>query len=128
MARGLILFAHGARDPQWAAPFEDLAARIRRRQPALPLRLAYLAFMPPDLSSAVAQLAAEGCTQLAVLPLFLGGGGHVRQDLPAMLAALRERHPRLRLTLHGAIGEDRGVLQAMADAALRALDAGTAAA
>ena len=30
MKRGLLLFAHGARDPRWALPFEDVAARVRR--------------------------------------------------------------------------------------------------
>ena len=49
MTQGLILFAHGARDPRWAAPFEDMAARLRARRPALALRLAYLEFMAPDL-------------------------------------------------------------------------------
>jgi sirohydrochlorin ferrochelatase len=29
MTQGLILFAHGARDPRWAAPFEAVAARVR---------------------------------------------------------------------------------------------------
>jgi sirohydrochlorin ferrochelatase len=31
---GLILFAHGARDPRWAEPFEAVAARMCARGPA----------------------------------------------------------------------------------------------
>jgi sirohydrochlorin cobaltochelatase len=34
MSTGLILFAHGARDPRWAAPFEAVAARIRAQRPS----------------------------------------------------------------------------------------------
>jgi sirohydrochlorin cobaltochelatase len=126
MSQGLILLAHGARDPNWAAPVEAVAARIRRRRPALPLRLAYLDFMTPDLNGAVAQLAAAGCARVSVLPMFLGSGGHVRKDLPALLDALRQRHPALRLTLHAAVGEIDGVMQAMADAALATLPDGAA--
>ena len=33
MARGLILFAHGSREPGWAEPFEQLAARVRVAAP-----------------------------------------------------------------------------------------------
>ncbi|MFT3821507.1 MAG: CbiX/SirB N-terminal domain-containing protein [Rubrivivax sp.] len=123
MTQGLILFAHGARDPRWAAPFEDLAARVRRQRPGLALRLAYLEFLAPDLATAVAELAAAGCTRIELLPLFLGSGGHVRKDLPRLLDELRARHPRLTITLHTAAGELDTVLQAMADAAVALADA-----
>lgn len=118
MTRGLILFAHGARDPRWSAPFEDAAARIRAARPQLRVQPAYLDFMTPDLAGAVAQLADAGCTVVDVMPMFLGSGGHVRKDLPRLLDELRERHPHLGLRLHAAIGELATVLQAMADATL----------
>jgi sirohydrochlorin cobaltochelatase len=28
---GILLFAHGARDPNWALPFEAVAERLRAR-------------------------------------------------------------------------------------------------
>jgi sirohydrochlorin cobaltochelatase len=128
MNQGLILFAHGARDARWAAPFEDLAARVRRQRPALAVRLAYLEFLAPDLPAAVAELAADGCTRIALLPMFLGSGGHVRKDLPRLLDGLRGQHPGLTITLHTAVGELDGVLQAMADAAVALADAAETAA
>jgi sirohydrochlorin cobaltochelatase len=116
---GLILFAHGARDARWAAPFEAVAERLRARQPTLPVRLAFLELMAPTLADAAAAMAAEGCTRLVVVPMFLGSGGHVRQDLPRLVDALRAAHPGLHVALAGAIGEQPEVLAAMADAALR---------
>ena len=127
MTQGLILFAHGARDPRWAAPFEDAAARIRARRPQLHVRLAYLEFMTPDLGGAVADLAAAGCTRVDLVPMFLGSGGHVRKDLPALLDGLRRQHAAVALHLHTAIGEVPAVLQAMADAALAAAEGPAAA-
>ena len=121
MKTGLILFAHGARDPAWAAPFEAVAARVRRARPAAEVRLAFLEFMAPTLPEAGAALAAAGCAQVAVLPLFLGAGGHVRKDLPKLVEALREAHPAVAFTLHGAVGEDDSVIAAMAEAAARTL-------
>jgi sirohydrochlorin cobaltochelatase len=52
MSPGLILFAHGARDPRWATPFEAVAAAVRAARPGLPVRLAFLAFMSPTLLTA----------------------------------------------------------------------------
>ena len=119
---GLILFAHGARDPHWARPFEAVATRVRELRPGVTVKLAYLEFMAPSLPQAGAQLAEEGCARVAVLPLFLGAGGHVRKDLPALIDALRAAHPAMQFTLHGAVGEVDGVLAAMAEAAAAALD------
>lgn len=120
MSQGLILFAHGARDPRWASPFEDTAARIRTQLPRLQVRTAFLDFMAPDLAGAVDGLAAAGCSRIDVVPMFLGSGGHVRQDLPRLLDELRGRHAGLDLRLHTAIGEMPSVVQAMADAAAAA--------
>ena len=33
MTRAIVLFAHGARDPRWAEPFEAVAGRVRAAAP-----------------------------------------------------------------------------------------------
>jgi sirohydrochlorin cobaltochelatase len=119
---GLILFAHGARDPRWAMPFQAVAERIAQQQPQLQLRLAFLELMTPSLAQAGAELSAAGCTQVDVLPMFLGTGGHLRTDLPPMMDSLRERHPQVHWRLHQAVGEQPLVREAMAAAALALID------
>ena len=123
MKKGLILFAHGARDPRWAEPFEAVAARVRVQRPDMLVRLAFLEIMSPSLPDAGAELAALGCQDLQVLPLFLGAGGHVRKDLPLLVDALRNAHPGLAVTLQPAVGEIDSVTAAIVDAAVRVLDA-----
>lgn len=118
---GLILLAHGARDPRWAAPFEAIARHLRDGQAGLEVRLAYLDFMTPDLLEAGAQLARAGCTRITVAPLFLGAGGHVRQDVPRLLQQLGQQHPGVRWTLLPAIGEIESVTRAMAEAVVKGL-------
>lgn len=122
MKTGLLLFAHGARDPRWAQPFEAVAAAVRRQRPGQPVRLAFLEFMAPDIRSAAAELAAAGCERVDVLPLFLGAGGHVRKDLPPLLDELRARHGLVSFTLHPAVGEAPSLVSAMADIALTLRD------
>jgi sirohydrochlorin cobaltochelatase len=116
-APGLILFAHGARDPRWAGPFEAVAAQVRDARPQALVRLAFLEFMTPGLAQAGADLSDAGCRQVAVLPMFLGTGGHVRKDLPLLMDALRTAHPQVRFTLHPAVGEMTAVTAAMASVA-----------
>jgi sirohydrochlorin cobaltochelatase len=117
MKHGLLLFAHGARDPRWALPFEDVVRRIRAREPSLPVALAFLEFMAPAIVEAGNALVAQGCDSIDVVPLFLGAGGHVRKDLPALAAALESAHPGLRVALAPAVGEHPLVVAALAEAA-----------
>ena len=115
--RGLLLFAHGARDPRWAEPFAAVAERVRATVPEVSVELAFLEFMVPDLRSAGASLVAAGCLQVDIVPLFLGAGGHVRKDLPKLLAELAAEAPQVSWRLQPAIGEIASVVDAMADAA-----------
>ncbi len=90
---------------------------IAQRHPG-PVSLAFLELMSPDLTQAATQLAAAGATRLVVVPLFLGTGGHLRQDLPAMLAAAQAA-AGIPMIPAIAVGEDDGVLAAMADYCVR---------
>jgi sirohydrochlorin cobaltochelatase len=117
-SRGVILLAHGARDPAWATPFGAVAARVQERAPEARVRLAFLELMTPGLPQAATELIGLGCTRIDVVPVFLGVGGHVRRDVPAQLAALREAFPAVAWSLHPALGETPQVIAALAEAAL----------
>jgi sirohydrochlorin cobaltochelatase len=118
-ANGLLLLAHGARNPAWAQPFEAVAAQCRAATDG-PVALAYLALMAPNAACAAATLAAQGCARVDIVPLFLGAGGHVRRDLPALQARLTATHPGVRWRLHPAAGEAAAVISALAAVALAA--------
>ena len=118
---GLILFAHGARDPRWREPFERLAVKVRAERPGLAVRLAFLEFMNPGLDAAVDDLVAHGCAAIRVVPVFLGQGGHVRQDLPPAVERAHARHPGVAIALRPAVGEDDRVLDRIAAVAVDGL-------
>jgi sirohydrochlorin cobaltochelatase len=127
--QGLLLFAHGARDPGWARPFEATAAHCRQAlahagQGEAQVALAFLEFMSPGLVEAGSALVQSGCTQVAVVPLFLGAGGHVRKDIPELLARLRHAHPRVEFRLMPAVGESPLLAMAMAQVAVAAMGLG----
>ena len=120
MAAALILFAHGARDPRWAEPFLAIAERVRLADPGRPVELAFLELMEPDLGEAARRLAAGGARRIDIVPLFLGMGGHLRNDLPPLVEALRTVLPEVEFRLHPAIGESEAVIAVVASAALAA--------
>ncbi|MEC5387392.1 CbiX/SirB N-terminal domain-containing protein [Uliginosibacterium sp. H3] len=118
MSRAIVLFAHGARDPEWARPMQRLAESVRAAEPGVPVFTAFLEFMTPDLPGAAEQAVQAGATELIVVPVFLAQGGHVRRDVPVMLARIRERHAGVRIELRDALGESQAVIDAMAKVVL----------
>ncbi len=112
--KALVLFAHGARDPHWAQPFLRMQAIAQGRMPDASVELAFLELMEPRLPAVVSQLVEGGCTEISVVPVFLGQGGHVLRDLPPMIETLREQFPSLVLHVSDAVGESPEVLEAIA--------------
>jgi len=112
---GLVLFAHGARDPEWAEPFRAIAARVAAGRKDLTVKLAFLEMQPPSLADAITELAAAGHGTIHIAPLFMAQGGHLKKDVPLLLDGIRERHPGLILTLLPAIGDVPGLRDAIAD-------------
>ena len=112
---GIVLFAHGARDPEWARPFEGIKAGIEKRVPGVRVVLAFLEFMSPPLESAVAGLVAEGARMIDVVPVFMARAGHVKRDLPLIVHALRNAYPQVSIRLAPAVGEAEPVMNAIAE-------------
>ena len=113
--RGIVLFAHGARDPEWARPFEAIRERVRASRPEYPIALAYLEVMSPTLEEAIGAVIAEGASAVTVFPLFMAQGGHLKQDLPRILDAIRATQPHVPIALESAIGEVPEILSAIAE-------------
>lgn len=112
----LILVAHGSRDPAWARPFETLAR-------ATGARLAFLELGQPRLVHAAEAALAAGATRIRVLPLFMAPGAHVREHIPAQVAALRAAHPDRVIELLPSLGQDERFWAALASVVRAHMDA-----
>lgn len=115
---GIVLFGHGARDPEWAGPMKRMAARIEATAPEVPVALAFMEFMTPTLDEAVDRLVAQGVGRIRIVPVFLAQGGHLKRDVPVAVAQAEARHPGVAMTLAVAAGEADAVVDAIAAYAL----------
>ena len=115
----VVLFAHGSRDPLWRAPIDAVAEEMRRQAPQVDVRCAFLELTTPDLPTVVDALVQEGHRVIRIVPMFLGVGRHGREDLPALVRQLRQRHPALELELTPAVGETPELTRCLAGLALQ---------
>jgi sirohydrochlorin cobaltochelatase len=112
--RATILFCHGSPDPEWSAPFMRLQDILAARDPDVPVAIAYLEPAKPTFADVAAQLARAGVTDVTVAPVFLARGGHVKKDLPALVAAASAAHG-MRFKILPTIGEVDVLLNGIAD-------------
>lgn len=105
MKRALIVFGHGSRDPLWAETLVALSGRVRDAVPGVDVETAYLEFMSPTLAQCVDALWRRGCRDVAVLPVFVGEGAHLRQELPQLVERARSGREGLAIQLLPAIGD-----------------------
>jgi sirohydrochlorin cobaltochelatase len=114
----IILFGHGSRDALWHLPIQAVAERIRVTSPSTTVTCAYLELTEPSLRDAAAILIETGVSSITILPMFLGVGRHAREDLPALIAELKQNHPNTAFQVQPAVGENTAVLDLLAKIAL----------
>jgi sirohydrochlorin ferrochelatase len=102
----IVLVAHGSPDAAANRAVEAVAAMAQAERPTAPVILAYLSLNEPDLPTAVASLVGHGSRQAVIVPYMLQLGGHVAEDLPALVAQIAAHEPSLDLRLAEHLGYD----------------------
>lgn len=119
-SRAIVLFAHGARDPQWAEPFHRIRQQVMTLSGHdLKVELAFLELMEPSLEDCVRSLWHQGVRAITLIPLFMAQGGHLKKDLPLRVRALQEECEGLLVRVTPALGESSELIWAMADWVVR---------
>ncbi|VAX29819.1 Sirohydrochlorin cobaltochelatase CbiX(long) [hydrothermal vent metagenome] len=108
MKKAVLLVGHGSKDPEGNAEFEAFAK-------AAGMRYCMLDYVEPSLPRALSLLAAEGITDLAVIPYFLFAGGHVKNDIPKTIHIARKRYPKMAIYLGEHLGLEKVLLEVCAE-------------
>lgn len=116
--KGIVLFGHGARNPEWAKPFRAIRELVMARSPQTLVALGFLEAMRPTLDEAIDELVSKGATLIDIVPIFLATGSHIAKDLPQLVGNAMDRHPAIEIVIAEPVGESPKVIQSMADYAL----------
>lgn len=123
---GVLVIAHGSREPGWVAQIEQAVAEAKAKlPPELPVEAAYLELVEGRLiQDGVRALEARGVTDMYALPLFVSSGStHVDEIGWALGAYAQPRREtdlepvavQARLTYGEPIGSDPEIARALAD-------------
>jgi sirohydrochlorin cobaltochelatase len=112
--KGIILFGHGARNPEYIQPFKRIQAVVAAKQPDVAVEIGFLELTQPPLEASIECLARRGVTQVKVVPIFFAPGRHVLKDLPELLGHAIDRFPGIEFEVAACVGEVDSVIEAMA--------------
>lgn len=95
----LLIAAHGTRDPAGVAACHALIDRVRGMLPGVRVEVAFVELVEPAIDETLrgmladARAAGEAEPRAVVVPLMLGTGGHVQEDIPEAIAAAQADVP-----------------------------------
>lgn len=107
---GLLLIAHGSRDPEAAATCEGLRDLVRRSLPDTVVELSYLSHTRPTPAHALTRF---GTGPVVLVPLLLAAAYHVHVDIEAVAASARAEGRDVRVA--GALVGHRDLLDVLVD-------------
>lgn len=88
----LVIAGHGTRDLIGVRTAHLLLDRVRALLPDVRVEAGFVELTPPTIADALGSVLADADSAV-VVPLMIGTGGHVRDDIPASIAQARAAHP-----------------------------------
>lgn len=114
----VILFGHGARNPEWSRPINALAKMLEVELAPWPVYVAFLQFGEPKLDEVIEKAINGGASRIVVLPHFLAAGGHILKDLPQTIDSFKSRFPDVEFDVAPPLGETPEVMQGLKQACI----------
>lgn len=113
MKRAVLVIGHGTRERAGAEEFSAFAAALAPRWPDRIVAPCFLELADPPIIPALDTLITDGVTDVTVAPAFLLGAGHVKNDIPAALDAVRLAHPKVTVRCGAPLGVEPRLLRVL---------------
>jgi sirohydrochlorin ferrochelatase len=111
----LLIIAHGSRRQASNDEVHLLTRQIAARTDHGfdQVDCAFLELADPSIPDAIRSCAAQGSSDIVVLPYFLSAGRHVSEDIPREIEATRNEFPELEIKLAPYLGSIPGIADLM---------------
>jgi sirohydrochlorin ferrochelatase len=103
-APAILLVDHGSRRTEANEQLEEIARRIRVREPGRIVIAAHMELAAPSIAEGIAACVDAGAHHIVVHPYLLAPGRHSQTDIPALAQEAATQHPNLTLTISAPLG------------------------
>lgn len=108
----LVIAGHGTRVNAGADAATTLVEKVRGLLPGVRVEAGFVELTPPTIDAALDTVLADA-TSAVVVPLMIGTGGHVRDDIPEAIDASRARHLAATVVYTRHLGSPKALVNAV---------------
>jgi len=120
----ILLIDHGSRRKEANAVVAHVAALVKQELGAGSIvEPAHMEIAEPTIEQGFSRCVERGATRVIVHPFMLAPGRHVSEDLPALVERCAAAHEGVTFVMAAPLGGHPGVIHAVVDRCLAALDA-----
>jgi sirohydrochlorin ferrochelatase len=103
--KAILLIDHGSVKPEANEMLADVASMVQEMAgPEVLVGYAHMELAEPDVDAGFAACVARGATDVVAFPYMLSPGKHSTRDIPRLVAAAAEQHPRVTYSVTPAFG------------------------
>lgn len=113
--KAILYIGHGTRSKKGAGEAIAFVNRVRERINVPIQEVSFLELTEPLIQEGFARCVDRGATEITVVPLFLLAAGHVKQDIPKVLASLQEKYPHIGIDVKDPFGVQGSILDGVAE-------------
>jgi sirohydrochlorin ferrochelatase len=113
--KAILYIGHGTRSKKGA---EEAKAFIHKvmEQVAVPIQeISFLELTDPLIEEGFRRCVEKGATEINVVPLFLLAAGHIKQDIPQALDALKMKYSSVQINISDPFGVQVKILDAITE-------------
>lgn len=108
--KGIIIIGHGSRNKEAQNQFMEVVEKVREKSGKL-VEGAFMELAKPGFFESVEKLVSQGITNIAVYPLFLFSGIHIKEDIPELIREAEAKYQSVTFKMSGAIGPREELVQ-----------------
>ncbi|MEW9052912.1 MAG: sirohydrochlorin chelatase [Neobacillus sp.] len=113
--KAILYIGHGTRSKKGAEEAKAFIHKVMKRV-AVPIQeISFLELTEPLIEEGFRRCVERGASEIKVVPLFLLAAGHIKQDIPLALDALKTNYPSVRVNISDPFGVQDIILDAITE-------------
>ena len=101
--KGLVVVGHGSRSKDARDVFFKIVEQLKGSM-GIEVEGCFMEISEPFIPEVIGNMYTKGIREITVLPFFLFSGIHIKEDIPAILLSVKNKHTDLKITMAQPIG------------------------
>lgn len=111
----ILYIGHGTRSKKGSKEATEFIEKVMSRIDVPIQEICFLELTDPLINEGFKRCIEKGATEIHVVPLFLLSAGHIKEDIPEVLASLKMIYPDVKVNVRDPFGVQGKILDAVAE-------------